>query len=289
MKTILRFSTLVLLLTLETSPALSQNRLYGDVNGDGEVNISDVNAVIDVILGGTEPNPPGVEAYTVNGVKFRMVKVEGGTFAMGRPDGGDYNGPAHQVTLPSYYIGETEVTQALWQAVMGSNPSSFTDRPNCPVENVTWNDCQEFITRLNELTGKAFRLPTEAEWEFAARGGNKSQGYIYAGSKDLFEVAWYMYSIPTQSSGPQPCARKAPNELGIYDMSGNVEEWCQDWFDGNYYLNSPTYNPTGPDSGSSRVIRGGSWNLSNWYCYVWWRHMWEPIYKFDYVGLRVGL
>ena len=165
--------------------------------------------------------------FMVNGVSFEMVRVEGGTFHMGatseqKDEAWDREKPVHSVTLSSYYIGKTEVTQALWQAVMGSNPSNFKGS-NLPVECVCWNDCQEFIQKLNSLTGRNFRLPTEAEWEFACRGGNNSRGYKYSGSNNLGSVAWY-----DDNSGGQthPVATKAPNELGIYDMSGNVWEWC---------------------------------------------------------------
>ena len=194
----------------------------------------------------------------VNGVSFDMIAVEGGTFTMGATeeqvsDASSDEKPAHKVTLSSYYIGKTEVTQALWEAVMGSNPSSSRGA-NFPVDMVSWNDCQEFITKLNALTGKKFRLPTEAEWEYAARGGNKSQGYKYSGSNTIDDVAWY-----ASNSGwkLKEVATKASNELSIYDMSGNVWEWCSDWYSGSYYSSSEQTNPTGPKTGTNRVIRGG--------------------------------
>jgi formylglycine-generating enzyme required for sulfatase activity len=182
-----------------------------------------------------------------------MILVEGGTFQMGSDDSDSdsYGQPVHQVTLSSFSIGQTEVTQGLWQVVMGSNPSRFKDDQR-PVEQVSWNDCQEFITKLNSLTGQQFRLPTEAEWEYAARGGNQSKGYTYSGSNNIEDVAWYSGSMTHW------VATKSPNELGIYDMSGNVWEWCQDWF-GSYSSSSQT-NPTGPSSGYNRVYRGGGWN-----------------------------
>ena len=163
--------------------------------------------------------------FTVNGVSFEMVRVEGGTFRMGatseqEADDWDREKPVHSVTLSSYYIGKTEVTQALWKAVMGSNPSYFKS-DNQPVENVSWNDCHEFIRKLNALTGQNFRLPTEAEWEFACRGGNNSRGYKYSGSNNLGSVAWYDGNSGNKT---HPVGTKAPNELGIYDMSGNVWE-----------------------------------------------------------------
>ena len=193
------------------------------------------------------------KTYTVNGVSFKMIGVEGGTFQMGQSADGHNATPVHSVTLSSYSIGETEVTQALWKAVMGSNPSNWQG-DNLPVEKVSWNDCQTFIRNLNQLTGETFRLPTEAEWEFAAKGGRQSRGFTYSGNTNLDNVAWY-----SNNSGYEthPVATKSPNELGIYDMSGNVWEWCQDWY-GSYSSSAQT-NPTGPASGSNRVNRGGGW------------------------------
>ena len=231
----------------------------------------------------TEPS------FTVNGVSFDMVEVEGGTFTMGATAEqtgvfGDEK-PTHQVTLPSYYIGKTEVTQELWQAVMGSNPSNFKGT-NLPVEKVSWEDCKTFIAKLNALTGKNFRLPTEAEWEFAARGGNKSRGYKYCGSNTLSDVAWY---VDNSDNKTHPVAAKTPNELGIYDMSGNVLEWCNDWYSSSYYTSESQTNPTGPDSGSSRVRRGGSWNYSENTCRVSRRGNTTPSFRYNYLGLRLCL
>ncbi len=211
------------------------------------------------------------ETFTVNGVSFNMLAVEGGTFMMGCEENNNSR-PVHEVTLTDYSIGETEVTQELWLAVMGYNPSRFGSTNTAdlqrPVENVTWEMCQEFITRLNELTGKAFRLPTEAEWEFAARGGNLSQGYIYAGSDDIDQVAWYKGTAPLTEEkgyGPQIVKTKFPNELGLYDMSGNVAEWCQDWY-GAYGADAVT-DPIGPETGQWKVLRGGNWMIGkNWCC-----------------------
>ena len=225
---------------------------------------------------------------TVNGVSFEMVRVEGGTFRMGATseqgdDAYDWEKPVHNVTLSGYYIGKTEVTQALWQAVMGSNPSSFKG-DDLPVEWVSWNDCQEFIQKLNSLTGRNFRLPTEAEWEFACRGGNKSHGYKYSGSNYIDNVAWYR-----DNSGDKthPVATMSSNELGIYDMSGNVLEWCSDWF-GNYSSGAQT-NPTGPLSGSIRVFRGGCWGFGVWRCRSSFRYGYSPAYSYDILGLRLAL
>ena len=194
--------------------------------------------------------------FEANGVSFTMIPVEGGTFTMGATsemeDPEDDEKPTHQVTLSSYYIGETEVTQALWKAVMGFNPSHVKG-DNHPVDYVFWSDCQTFIYKLNALTGKNFRLPTEAEWEFAARGGNQSRHTQYSGSSRIDDVAWY-----DGNSGDKthPVKTKQPNELGIYDMSGNVYEWCQDWY-GSYSSDAQT-NPSA-SSMSGRVLRGGGW------------------------------
>ena len=237
-------------------------------------------------LGGTTFSGNG-KTFTVKGVSFTMIPVAGGTFQMGgtseqsSPDSDEK--PVHSVTLSSYYIGETEVTQELWEAVMGSNPSYFKGSSN-PVEKVSWNDCQTFIQKLNSLTGKTFRLPTEAEWEYAARGGNKSRGYQYSGSNTIGDVAWY---TENSSRKTHPVKTKQPNELGIYDMSGNVYEWCQDGY-GSYSSSSQT-NPTGPSSGSYRVLRGGSWGSRARYCRVAFRGNDAPGIRDNYLGLRLAL
>ena len=218
-----------------------------DVNHDGEITIADVNSVIDLIL---ETQASHYENFTVGDVSFTMVEVEGGTFASTH---------SPQVTLSPFAIGQTEVTQALWLAVMGSNPSYFTGDPTLPVEQVTWDDCQEFIAKLNEMTGRTFRLPSEAEWFFAARGGNYSHGYMYAGSDDKDEVAWHRNNSGRRT---HPVSELAPNELGLYDMSGNVEELCLDGYINNYYLNYPLTNPIMPTTGYDHVACGGSWNFA---------------------------
>jgi formylglycine-generating enzyme required for sulfatase activity len=217
-----------------------------------------------------------------------MVRVEGGTFTMGATSeqGSDaHNGekPAHQVMLSSFSIGKYEVTQEEWEVVMGSNPSNFKGAKR-PVENVSWNDCQVFIRKLNQITGKRFRLPTEAEWEFAARGGNRSNGYKYSGSNDQGNVAWHSGNSGNET---HPVGQKSPNELGLYDMSGNVWEWCQDWY-GNYSSNSQT-NPTGPSLASSRVLRGGSWNYYSRLCRVSNRDYYAPSSRIRFLGLRLAL
>ena len=223
-----------------------------------------------------------------DGISIEMVKVEAGTFMMGatpemeKPNSDEK--PLHQVTLINdYYMGKYEVTQALWEAVMGSNPSKYKG-DNLPVEKVSWNDCQEFISKLNSLTGRKFRLPTEAEWEYAARGGKKRRGYQYSGSSNITDVAWY---DGNSGSKPHPVGTKQANELGIYDMSGNVYEWCLDWY-GSYSSSSQT-NPTGADSGSNRVYRGGSWYDYAWSCRLSNRYFNTPDFRIDDLGLRLAL
>ncbi len=238
--------------------------------------------------GPSTPSESSKQTFNVAGVSFSMVRVEGGTFWMGATaEQGDdtYSDekPAHQVTLSTYYIGETEVTQELWKVVMGSNPSYFSGSKH-PVEDVSWDNCQTFINKLNQLTGKNFRLPTEAEWEFAARGGNKSKGFKYAGSNSIGDVAWC-----GSNSGDKTheVGTKQANELGIYDMSGNVWEWCQDWYVG--YSSNVQTNPAGPSTGSYRVNRGGSWFLNAWYCRVSYRNYYTPTSTGGNLGLRLAL
>lgn len=228
--------------------------------------------------------------FTVNGVSFKMIKVDGGTFMMGaHANQEDYvldnERPAHSVTLSSYYIAETEVTQALWQAVMGNNPSHNRGNLNKPIECVSYDNCKEFINKLNALTNKQFRLPTEAEWEFAARGGNKSKDYIYAGSNNLDEVAWYGADY-WHDNGTHPVKTKAPNELGLYDMSGNVLELCNDWF-GDYPSTALT-NPQGPTSGSGRVYRGGGWCFDARRCRSSFRSSFGPDDRDCVLGFRLS-
>ena len=238
-----------------------------------------------------QPEVKTIRTFEVGGVLFDMVWVEGGTFRMGATSeqGSDAwidEKPVHSVTLSRYYIGKTEVTQALWKAVMGSNPSKFKG-DNLPVEWVSWDDCQEFIRKLNALTGQHFRLPTEAEWEFACRGGNNSRGYKYSGSNYIDNVAWYW-----DNSGKKthPVATKSPNELGIYDMSGNVWEWCSDWY-GDYSSGAQT-NPKGPYDEWDRVhrvLRGGSWNIYASFCRSSTRGGSSSDNRNGNVGLRLSL
>jgi formylglycine-generating enzyme len=205
--------------------------------------------------------------------------------------------PTRRVTISDFYIGKYEVTQKQWRAVMGtstdfgsaqsaslSDPSNFKGCDDCPVERVSWNDIQEFIKTLNQKTGKKYRLPTEAEWEFAARGGSAGSPTRYSGSNNIDEVAWY---DKNSGSKTNPVGRKKANELGLFDMSGNVWEWCSDWY-GSYSSGSQT-NPQGPSSGSGRVLRGGGWFSYAQYCRVSIRSYGAPGYRGNYRGFRLAL
>ena len=242
-----------------------------------------------------EPTPDknAIESFTVNGVSFNMVKLKGGSLTMNMelpltPTVVLYQDSTLDVTLADYSIGQTEVTQALWQAVMGNNPSYFSsneifmvekegefeDDLNRPVEWVSWDDCQAFIEKLNELTGRHFRIPTEAEWEFAARGGNKTHGYPYAGSDNIDDVAWCLGNTDNMT---HPVGQKKPNELGLYDMSGNVREWC---------LNCISFRMADGTSYAYRIVRGGS------YCqmyFVWYRDRATQNVKGSSLGLRLAM
>ena len=258
--------------------------------GDHDPSGRAINFGFRLVLGELPP-PEEPEEDPLEALEKSMVFVEGGTFRMGATSeqGADayyYEKPVHSVTLSDYYIGKYEVTQAQWEAVMGSNPSHFTgfEGDNRPVEWVSWEDIQKFIAKLNQKTGKTYRLPTEAEWEYAARGGNKSQGYKYAGSNEIGEVAWYKENSGNKT---HPVGQKQPNELGLYDMTGNVWEWCQDWY-GDYSSASRT-DPTGPASGSSRVLRGGCWWYIAGYCRVSYRIHDYPSVRSGIFGFRLVL
>ncbi len=230
------------------------------------------------------------QIYTVKGVSFKMVFVEGGTFSMGSNVYSEEK-PVHSVTLSNYYIGETEVTQELWKAVMGKEPSYF-EGDRLPVESVAWKDCIRFIDKLNRLLenqlpkGAKFTLPTEAQWEYAARGGNQTQGYTYSGSNTVGDVAWYSSN---SNNAPHAVGTKAANELGIYDMSGNVWEWCADWYDSNYSKIRFINNPQGPSLGLYRILRGGSWFDGADNCRVANRYGEDSAYSDYFCGFRLSL
>jgi formylglycine-generating enzyme required for sulfatase activity len=216
---------------------------------------------------------------------IEMVRIEGGAFLMGSNDGvDDAAKPVHTVQVSTFAIGKYEITQAQWKAVMHKNPSHFSNCDNCPVENVSWNDLQEFIKKLNEQTGQHFRLPTEAEWEYAAKGGNKSNYYQYSGGNSISLVSWYGLNSGNRT---HPVGKKNANELGIFDMSGNVMEWCEDWYDPAYYKKSPYENPTGPNSGKLKVIRGGSWVFREHYSSTTYRSCMTPDYRSNFFGFRL--
>lgn len=229
-----------------------------------------------------------IEAVVVR----HMVYVEAGTFVMGalaNDNKANTNEQTrHRVTLSSFYISKYEVNQSLWEFIMGINPSycqNFFGTDVHPVESVSWQDCQEFLKKLNSYSircGYRFRLPTEAEWEYAARGGKKSRGYIYSGSNNIDDVAWYEYNSGGTS---HEVGKKKPNELGLYDMTGNVLEWCQDWY--GEYGSQNQNNPTGPSSGSRRINRGGSWYDGPQYCRISYHDGDSPETKLRNIGLRL--
>lgn len=246
-----------------------------------------VSALVCGIIKFTTFENKNVVKFTVNGVSFNMIKVEGGSFSKGATyeQGNEamwWEKPVHQVSLNSYYIGETEVTQALWKAVMIQNPSSFKG-DNLPVDCVSWDDCVEFCRLLSLKTGKRFRLPTEAKWEFAARGGNKSKHFKYSGSNNVYEVAW---CIGVSDSIPHAVKTKKPNELGIYDMTGNAWEWCSDYWQ-EKYDDYTQYNPQGPSIGEYRVHRGGGWLNLPKSCRISYRYYAKQGRRNDYRGLRL--
>ena len=281
-----------------------------DLNGDSE-------DILHFLIDGQEVKQKNFSDETIDfnvkGVSFKMVRVEHGSFMMGAVNSNLDERPMHRVTLTSdYYIGETQVTQALWEAVMGDNPSySEGDDPleilreivggssnssyfrggDLPVESVSWDVCQEFIKKLNQklskqLAGWRFELPTEAEWEYAARGGNKSNGFEFAGSNNIDYVAWYKGN---SNSHTHPVKTKRPNVLGLYDMSGNVMEWCSDWHNDVYYHVSPSSNPPGPNWGKERVLRGGSFANDSKFCRISCRAHNFPDYREKFIGFRLVL
>lgn len=230
-----------------------------------------------------------MKKFAVENVSFNMIPIEGGSFYMGAfsDDKNAYieEKPRHQVTLSSYYLGQTLVTQELWQLIMGYNPS-YLKGPNRPVESVDLADCKKFIKKLGSMLHVKFRLPTEAEWEYAARGGQLSKKYLYAGSDDLDKVAWFYNN---SDSVTHEVATKEPNELGLYDMMGNVNEWCSDWYATSYYSISPSFNPQGPFLGKYKVIRGGSFVERMKNCRISFRSYLWPTGMASTIGLRLAM
>lgn len=266
----------------------AQTKMYVQKT-DGTVMAFDIDNVSEVYFTDSDAN---VKTYEVNGVSFKMIKVEAGTFTMGMLDGDEYgisfNETQHEVTLTKdFYLAQTECTQELWTAVMGSNPSRFVGE-QYPVDKLEWDDAKAFIAKLDSLTGEQFRLPTEAEWEYAAKGGNKSQGYLYAGSDSLNDVAWNIknavlgYNEP--GYGTHPVGLKMPNELGFYDMSGNVWEWCEDMFAA--YTDEAQTDPLSTE-GNTYVFKGGGWDFMPYYCRISYHNL--PGNRYYDVGLRLCL
>ena len=248
------------------------------INGCGKSNDSEEDSP-------TKPGTFKTFKETVNGVSFEMVAVEGGTFWMGSNEWGDDEKPVHRVTVSDFYMGKTEVTQALWKVVMGNNPSYFKG-DNLPVESVSWYDVQTFIAELNRLTGRKYRLPTEAEWEYAAGGGSKNR-IRWAGTDVDSLVGKYAWFNDNSGSVEHEVATKLPNSIGLYDMSGNVWEWCNDWYD--IYSIYDQVNPTGASSGLYRLYRGGSWFNALPFCQVAYRVRYTPDYRIYNLGFRLSL
>ncbi|NCD35416.1 MAG: formylglycine-generating enzyme family protein [Spartobacteria bacterium] len=281
-----------------TMPTGRTTEHYRSLLSDWKANVTALNADIikEMQRRGADPVGAGmtthkngdVETFDLGGgVTLEMVYVEPGTFMMGSPmseAGRRENEVQHRVTLTKgYWIGKYEVTQEQWGAIMGTNPATFKGAMN-PVETVSWDDCKAFIEKLNmRSSGDTFRLPTEAEWEFAARGGNKSRGTVYSGGNELNAVGWYEGNSGRQA---HEVGTKAPNELGIYDMSGNVWEWCSDWY-GDYSVLAQV-DPDGAKKGSIRVKRGGSWGNYADFCRVASRYHYAPSNSHDGYGFRLA-
>ena len=294
-KEILIFVLSVVFMLAMPLQSAADDHVRGDVDEDGTVTIGDVACLIDYLLNGQWDTVPERMTVTVGEVSFVMVKVEGGTYTTGAIDNAEayeWELPAHEVTLPSYWIAETEVTQELWQAVMNDNPSHFKGDMKRPVESVSWISCQEFVDRLNALTGLSFSLPTCEQWDVAARGGNLGQGYLYAGSNNIKEVAWYdvnSYWVGAghPNYGTHAVATKTPNELGLYDMSGNVHEWCLDSY--SEYCNVAHENLVDAEIGAYHVLRGGCWSSEERRCRVSYFNFTEPGTSSSTVGLRLAM
>jgi formylglycine-generating enzyme required for sulfatase activity len=238
-----------------------------------------------------KPNSPGNDRHLediLNKIKYNMVLIHGGEFKMGDKMGYNDALPEHRVKLNSFYISKTEVTQEQWTAIMGSdNPSNFTvDCKNCPVENVSWDDAGKFISTLNSITKENYALPTEAEWEFAAMGAEEKSKFYFSGSNKLAPVGWFRENGENKT---HPVGMKATNTNGIYDMSGNVAEWCSDWYDENYYNKIPpgATDPKGPSTGLLKVVRGGGWDCNETFCKVSTRSKYPPATRKSSIGFRL--
>lgn len=291
-------------MTLFVSAAYSEDRSVTVKGKKGTDTSASVNARYHALIIGSNnyKHLPKLKTAIADTTGIEMVFVKGGCYQMGDTlgDGGSDEKPVHEVCVDDFYMGKYEVTQGQWKAVMGNNPSYFKDcGDNCPVESVSWNDIQEFINKLNQKTTPSiplnkggqsgmYRLPTEAEWEYAAKsvsgGGGKNEKY--SGSNNVDSVAWY-----SSNSGGKthPVGTKQPNGLGIYDMMGNIWEWTNDWYDKDYYNNSPKNNPQGTNSGQSRVLRGGSWYDLPQYVRASNRGRVLPTARYDNNGFRLAV
>jgi sulfatase modifying factor 1 len=237
-----------------------------------------------------KPTKENIKTISDPTTGMQFVFVKGGCYQMGSVEINSRTGkptfPAHQVCLSDFYMGKYEVTQSQWEKVMGNNPSRFKKcGPDCPVESVSWNDAQEFIKKLNAQSGKHYRLPTEAEWEYAAKSGGKDEKW--AGTSDKSTLSKYAWYDKNSSESTHKVGLKKANGLGLYDMSGNVEEWCQDWYSEAYYDDSPKDNPPGPDNGEKRVTRGGAWPLEDTAAEARSRWETEPDKQSSVFGLRL--
>jgi len=256
--------------------------------GRTEVEVVPAKAEQKVSQKGTiaEPSTESGKSFQDPYTGMELVFLKGGCFEMGDTfgDGSPDEKPVHEVCVEDFYMGKYEVTQGQWETVMGNNPSRFKERDR-PVEQVSWNDVQQFISRLKDASGRKFRLPTEAEWEYAARSGGKREKYAGTSQEgDLGEYAWYFVNSGSQT---HPVGEKRPNGLGLYDMSGNVWEWCTDWYGENYYQGSSKNNPEGPFNGSYRVLRGGSWFNDSGNARAAYRYCFGPAYRGGTIGFRL--
>ena len=281
----------------------------GDVNGDGFVDIADIASIIDIMSGRSIISESLSESgdeltLTIIGIPIKMYRVKAGTFTMGGSEFDNEKWPRKVTITQDFFIAETEVTQQFWTALMGEGhiPSktgytqwitTFGFDNDYPAYYLSWDMCQDFIDKLNALTKRKFRMPTEAEWEYAARGGHLSKGYKFAGSDDCGEVAWYdenaaLPGLGHPDYGSHPVKQKKPNELGLYDMSGNVMEWCSDWYQKSYATGA-LVDPKGPEKGSGRVLKGGCWGSNDTYCRPASRDVSAPDKQFQNNGLRLAL
>jgi len=233
-----------------------------------------------LLVGGKKGSSSKPTSDNISSLKIDMVRIKGGTFSMGSNSSEAYSNeqPAHSVTLSPFYIGKTEVTQGQWRSVMASNPSYFANGDSYPVEKISWNEVKLFLIRLNQQTGQNYRLPTEAEWEYAARGGTSGDRY---GDPD--QIAWYNGN---SGRSTHPVGQKQPNGYGLYDMLGNVQEWCSDWYE--LYSPLPQTNPQGPSTGSGNVLRGGSWNDDAREERASVRKAFKPYHSYPFVGFRLA-